>query len=275
MKVEIFHHFGIKISREADAQVFTNLGVQLDRGPKDMPGASIGSFEISEDEPQWPIVRSLAEKVKITDFVRTRFSNSELDGANVLCVLASAHRGYPQPSKKMGYLEETYDLSEYCRECGIGHRQIRPFRIKSKPASKHSVLQLNWVFDEFFVFRDVWEEIFKPFDIDCWPVVSDETGEVSKSIVQLRISHKADLKDDIDSNQTCHCCGRTKSPLSLRGFAPTPIDIPAPIFRSTQYFGNGGNAFNRLFITAPLYREAQLRELRGIEYYPCILEPTT
>src|SRR6185312_8763815 len=152
--MEIFHHFGIRISRESDARAFAELGIRLERGPEGLPGTSIASFEISENEPHWRDTQFLAEKFKITEFVRTEFSDYELANTSALCVLASTQRGYPQPSKTMGYLDTTYDLSEYCTDCGIGLRQIHPFRIKINTALGRSLLQLNWVFDELFVSRD-------------------------------------------------------------------------------------------------------------------------
>ncbi len=58
----------------------------------------------------------------------------------------------------MGYLEMTYDLSDYCRSCGIEKKQNNPFRFKNEP-KKSDIFGLNWVFDEFFVSHDVKEKL--------------------------------------------------------------------------------------------------------------------
>jgi hypothetical protein len=269
--MEIFHHFGIRIASEAEAQVFSSIGIHLEHGPKNLPGSHIASFEISEDAPQWIEAKLLAERVKITEFVRTEFSESELGVADDLCMLASSHRGYPEPSDKLGYLKATYDLSDFCAKCGIGARQIRPFRLKSAPNLRLAVLQLNWVFDEFFVDRDVWARTFEPFGIGYLPVLAHKTGSELASIVQLQILQQADLEMDEASNILCSNCGRGKTPLSLKGFAPAPTSVPAPIFRSTQYFGSDAGAFNRVFVSAALFKEIRRTNLRGVEFYPCFM----
>jgi RHS repeat-associated protein len=160
-------------------------------------------------------------------------------------------------------------LSGYCRQCGVGLRQINPFRVRIHPTLKRSMLQLNWVADEFFVSREVWADVFCPLGIDHWPVISARTGEPLNSVVQLRISEQADLKVSNSEGESCSCCGRVKMPFLLRGFAPETCCIPSPIFRSAQYFGTGANAFNRVLVSAPLFREIQRHTLRGIEFYPC------
>ena len=99
--MEIVHHFGLKISRDIDAQAFSDLGIQLERGRQHLPGSSIAGFDISEDDPRWLEAQQLAETFKITDFVKTRFSEIELDAARALCMLASSNRGYPEPTERL------------------------------------------------------------------------------------------------------------------------------------------------------------------------------
>jgi len=267
--MRIIHHFGLSILQEEDAEAFSAVGIKLDRGPADLPGSRIASFEIAEDDPRWFEAKPLAEKCKITDFVRTEFSDAELESADVHCIMASGHKGYPEPSDNMDYLGITYDRSEYCTRCGIGLRQVQPFRIAFNPTLKQKVLQLNWVFDEFFIDRDVWATVFEPLGIGFWPVLSSKTGATLGSVVQLKISQQADLKLEAEDSLTCPHCGRTKFPMALRGFAPKPSIIPAPIFRSTEFFGSGANAFNRIFVSSALFKAIQGSRLRGFNFYPC------
>src|SRR6267154_2692942 len=59
--------------------------------------------------------------------------------------------GIPRTHEKMGYLAATFDLTEFCRNCGVGKKQIAPFQMRKDPGLKStSMMQLNWVFDEFF-----------------------------------------------------------------------------------------------------------------------------
>lgn len=267
--MEIVHHFGIKLSCDDERQEFVEIGIDLEPGARIPSGNIITSFDIGEHDPQWMEAKRLAAKFQITETVRTEFVQSEIDAAKVMCIFASSHWGYPEPSEKHGFLAATFDLSDHCSKCGIGCRQIHPFLIKSVPTLKRSIMQLNWIFDEYFVAREVWTAIFEPLGIGCWPVVLDRTGEEIDSVVQLRISHHADLNLDEANAIACSTCGRTKTKMDLRGFCPEPVSVPAPIFKSTQYFGSDRAAFNRVLITSSLYKKTKESCLRGIEFYPC------
>ncbi len=267
--MEIVHHFGIKLACDDERQEFVDIGIVLELGTLVPSGNIITSFDIGEHDPRWMAARRVAAKYQITDSIRTEFDQSELDKAGALCILASSQRGYPEPSEKRGYLAVTFDLSDHCIKCGIGRRQIHPFRLKSTPVLKRTIMQMNWIFDEYFVARDVWTAVFKPLGVDCWPVVLDRTGEEIESVVQLKISHHANLNLYAANATDCPMCGRTKTRMDLRGFCPEPVSIPAPIFKSTQFFGSDSNAFSRVLISSSLYKEIKKDRLRGVEFYPC------
>lgn len=262
--MNIIHHFGLKIRSEAVAREFSGLGVRLDW----KPGDTIASLKVSEDDPRWSDIRELAESHKITDLTTTRFSGDELSAASVLCILAAGHRSFPSNSDYLRFLEETYDLSNYCLRCGVGLEQVRPLRIKPLKDLNRTMWQLNWVFDEFLVTHDVWTSTFEPFGIGCQPVLSARSSSEISSIVQLQIPQQAPLESKAEV--VCDHCGRKKAPLTLRGFAPTPALVPAPIFKSTNYFGSGASAFRRVFVSNSLYREIRKKSLRGLQFYPCV-----
>lgn len=267
--MQFFHHFGLRVPSESVAREFSDLGIELQRGPQHTYGSFIASIDIGECDERWIAVREIAARYKITDFVTTKFSEEEINAANALCIFAKSHRGYPQPSRELGYLATSYDLSAFCAKCGTGLRQINPLRINFKPNLKHNIMQLNWIFDEFFVAREVWIEVFEPLGIGCWPVVFNKTGEEIESIVQLRVIHYADLNLNELNATVCAVCGKKKMSMDLRGFCPEPADIPAPMFRSTQVFGSDFNAFNQVLISSSLYKEIKMVRLRGVEFYPC------
>jgi hypothetical protein len=267
--VEILHHFGIKLSSDGERQEFLDLGIDLEPAKKLPNGNAITSFEIGERDPRWMAARQLAAKFQITESARTEFSESEIEAAEAICILASSHRGYPEPSKKSGFLAATFDLSDYCSKCGIGRRQVSPFRIKTVPVLKRTLMQLNWILDEFFVSREMWAAIFKPKGIECWPVVLHRTGEEIASVVQLKVSDYTDLVMDEEAAVTCSHCGRKKFRMELKGFSPVPVSTPAPLFKSAQYFGSDAGAFKRVLMTSSLYRDIKRNSLRGLDFYPC------
>jgi hypothetical protein len=267
--LEIFHHYGIKLASDEDRKAFADVGIELEPGARLPQGGMFVGLDLGESDQRWLRAQQVIERHKITDFPFTKFSKSEFASASSFCMLARSHRGYPQPEEDFGYLSETYDLTDYCSKCGNGCRQVRPFRLKSIPALKRSVMQLNWVFDEFFVSQEVWFEVFKPFGVECWPVVAHKSGNAADSVVQLKIDEQVQLKMKDGDGTDCPICKRPKKPLDLRGFAPAPVSMKAHICRSIQGFGSGAAAFDRIMVSNLLYREIKKAKLSGVQFYPC------
>src|SRR5206468_11936337 len=134
-------------------------------------------------------------------------------------------QGYPQPENVLGYMSQTYDMSNACEICHVGAKQIAPFRTKKSPDwGRRSILQLNWVGDEFFVKRDVYEAIFRPFGIVFRSVVLDKTGAELDTVVQLSIEAVVDVNvDGIPLEHVCSRCSRKSYQRSNRGFPPMPM----------------------------------------------------
>ena len=203
----------------------------------------------------------------------TKFSDAELDGAQFLGLIASGQFGYPEPSEDWGYLDATFDASEHCRICGVGAKQIAPFRLKEPPtARKNSVIQLNWIFDEYFVASGVWASVFKPSGVRSRPVVLHQTGRVIESTVQIRIDAICEVESDRLPMQECGACGRIKYEYSLRGPYPAPVSPTAEIFKSSQWFGAGGRAFRLVMVSRDVFRRVREAGLRGITFCPCARE---
>jgi hypothetical protein len=227
--MKIIHRIAITNPSNSSLQELSELAIALKGGSKHPTVPSIFYFEIGENDKRWQQVQRLVAASKLTDFVRTSFSESEIEEADVLSMLGATQRGYPEPSERLGFLEETYDLSNYCRRCGTGNRQISPFRIKFVPELKRSIMLLNWVFDEYFVAPEVWTEVFEPFGIGFWPVLKHRTGSEISSVVQLRVSSEIDLCLDETDASRCSVCGRKKTKFSLRGLCPRPVSATLKI----------------------------------------------
>jgi hypothetical protein len=226
---------------------------------------------IAEDDPRWTKVALLIERFKLRDVVTTEHSDSDQDAAGVLTMLATDQHGYPEPAMDGSYLPATFDLAEHCRFCGIGRRQSAPFRLKKTPALGKSILQLNWIFDEYFVNPDTFKTVFRPSGVDCRPVVLNKTGAEIDSVVQLSIPQIIDLRTDGLAYKECSHCGRRKySHTFLReGPCPAPTEIVASIFKSNQYFGDGARAFRLVLISGLLHRGIKAARLSGVRFIPC------
>jgi len=156
--------------------------------------------------------------------------------------------------------------------CGVGLRQVAPFRMKREPkwGNRH-ILQLNWVFDEYFVLPDVWESVFKPFGVGRRPVLDHRREKPLSTVVQLDIQGRAMSKIDFkdDDFEVCESCGYRKHHAHRRGMFPfVETDRKDHMVKTQEYFGSGGSAWQAILISAELYREIKRKKLKGVTFYP-------
>jgi hypothetical protein len=234
-------------------------------------------FDIDESDPAWDELRQLVPEWSAEDgcdpenfgIAHTEFSSAELKLATYLKIGAWLH-GYPQPEDDFGYRKATYDLSDFCSACGIGKKQIAPFRMKGEPkwGTRH-ILQMNWVFDQFFVRPEVWNDVFEPFGIGFRQVVNHRNGADLTSVVQLDITARVQTRCMNNPSEDCPACGRKKYFPVTRGMFPAIDEIaPAHAAKSIEYFGSGASAWNAVLISARLFQAIQKARLKGAVFTP-------
>jgi hypothetical protein len=136
------------------------------------PDDTFLNLRVYEEAREWPHVEALLRRYQAIDICRTEFAPAELRGASWLEVRPDWHHGYPMPDDDGGYLRATYDLGQYCATCGAGTVQRAPFRMRAEPKwGRRSILQLNWVFDQYFVRPDLHEGVFAPLGVESLPVL--------------------------------------------------------------------------------------------------------
>jgi len=210
-------------------------------------------------------------------------------------VLASGHHGYPQPQDDYRKVYE-----DVCPRCGIHGRQIHPFRLKESGLAPHSAfLQLNWVFDAFFVQRQVAAALASAGTggISFGPVLDHRNGSEINDRVQLLIptivacaettrlfamtcrpdneemiklrARFPDWKSATDSaNYPPETyCGRVKHhpPTSVGITAPVDVDLP-DLFQTEEWFGSGAGAFRLTLASERFVEIVQQHSWRGIEF---------
>ncbi|WP_342617560.1 hypothetical protein [Rhodoferax sp. GW822-FHT02A01] len=262
--MKIIHSISL-FSDEAKQTAFLAAGIALKTG--------FTSFKIAEDDIRWSKVSELALQFEAVDMATTKFSERELRLAEYFGVVPTWHYGYPEPSDDFGYLSNTYDPKSFCERCKNRKVQIELFRIKKAPTwGSKSILQLHWVYDEYFVRPDLWRDVFQPLDVGCKPVVLVDTGAVVDSVVQLDIPHLVELDMDERWGKTrCDVCGSEKYLPITRGPYPLPATkVDYPIFKSKQYFGSGGKSFRMVVASAALRRALQAVGAKGVDFKPCI-----
>lgn len=230
-------------------------------------------FDIAESDPAWPRLEPLLIVWGHQHaWIHTEFTAREKREADLLEMMSTWNWDYPKPEKDGRYMAVTYDVSGYCRKCGMGAKQIAPFRFRGEPRwGRRHILQVNWVFDEYFVLPEVWEDLFKKYGVQFLPVLKHQTGQPLETVVQLKIDTyaTAPLKLDDAPYETCPFCHRVKYLPWCRGFSP-PFTArqSADIFKTNEYFGSGGAADHAVIVSARLFREITDCNLKGVAFTP-------
>jgi len=166
-------------------------------------------------------------------------------------------------------MDTTYDLSNYCKSCAIGTVQKAPFRFKRSPVwGAKKILQLYWVYDQFFVRPSTWEELFKPIGVGhrCVELAS---GTPLDDVVQLDNQASASLDLDGFEFEDCAVCGRRRYLPNFAGYAPKPKSPDAPLFYSSEYFGSGFQSFKLVLVSKAFYQTILEARLKGVGFKPC------
>lgn len=262
--MQIIHRISISSTPQIRSELGT-LGVAIGE-------SGFVTFEVDESDIVWPSLQGWIAKRRAIDVITTKFSKQELADAVWLELTPDWHHGYPQPNElDFGYREATYDLTHYCERCGIGMKQKAPFQMKVEPKwGRRSILQLNWVFDEYFVTPEVWENVFSPHGIECRPVVNTKGREL-KTVVQLVAHEEVGIVTDglAKEDAACSSCGRTKYLPVARGPFPGLTSEPSTTMVKTKdYFGSGASAYQGVLISRAVGRTLMANNVRGASLRP-------
>lgn len=251
---------------------------------------------VPDEHPCWPDISARLGEYDST--IVNKFSGQDVAGAEWLCIFAKGHHGYPQPEE--GWWERTYEATTRCRKCGFVTEQRAPFRLRGEPAASHSqFLQLNWVFDEFFVRPAVRDALLAAelTGIEFVPPVIHRSGLPSLTVDQMRITSALRPAIDTSALQTVTCkmnneesasafapgpilesssdfCGRTKYHLRHRG--PLQLERAAfegapDVVRTAERFGSGGLAFRATIVSQRFRELVAAAKWRGLSFEPVAL----
>jgi hypothetical protein len=209
-------------------------------------------IEVEETSNNEKLLKMIDEW-KLSKSVGTSFDANDLRKSNIFLFEGSWPNGYPQPEDNFGYMDVTYDTSKYCRTCGIGAYQNASFQIKQEPKwGKRKMFELNWVLDEIFVRKDLYVELFEKLGIEHRPVLQYKTKKIFNDTIQLIIPYsEVPLNLKNYEFEICAECNAKKYTPKIKGFF-AGFDGKTPdfqILKSKEYFGSGGQAFQRIFIT--------------------------
>lgn len=262
--MQIIHRISIVSSPNIQREL-ARLGISVADG-------GFASFDVDESNQSWPELERWVLRRRPLDVVRTKFSKTETTDARFLELVPDWHHGYPQPDEDVfGYRQATYDLTDWCERCGVGMKQRAPFQMKAEPKwGKRSILQLHWVFDEYFVTRDAWVRVFKPHGIVCRPVLNTRGSELSSVVQLVAESEVGVVTEGLATEETaCASCQRTKYLPVARGRFPALKEEPAAaMVKTSEYFGSGAAADKRVLISQAVAHSLAAAKLRGASLRP-------
>ncbi len=231
---------------------------------------------IAESDVQWPkLAKYLTKDEDLVHTIELHFSKEDVREAEYCELGTTGHFGFPQPERDFGYLNVTYDPAKGCRACGIGLEQVAPFRFQKEPTQRHShLVQLNWVFDEFFVSERAKVDLVSSglTGFHFMPAVSHKTGEPLDGWHQLRVDHLAAGTVDIASfkSEKCTACGSTKFNHSSDRQVRLRIersDLP-DILKTREWFGSGRSAWRSTLVSKNFADLVLNRKWRGVNLAP-------
>jgi hypothetical protein len=258
--VRIVHRYTVNVG-ERDRADLRRLGLEVTPG--------LVTFEVDESDPRWPQLNAWSAERKPVDLVRTEWTRAEIDAARWLALRPEWHHGYPQPEEGFGFLDVTYDRTDACQVCGAGRRQVAPFRMRSQPRwGSRGILQLNWVFDEYFVRTDAWREVFAPLGVPSRPVL-DVSGRELEDVVQLVVDEEVALDMSRHLGEVCSTCGRARYMPPNRGPLPNlAVQPEGHMARSEQSFGSGASSWRLVLASRELGNAMRAARLRGASLAP-------
>ena len=228
------------------------------------------TFEVDETHEFWEEIRAWAARRDATDIVTTKFSKKEVREAAWLELVPEWHHGYPQPdSGSFGYRAVTYELRAHCEQCGAGLSQRAPFQMKGEPKwGRHNIMQLNWVFDEFFVQPDLWARALERFGIGTREV-TDRLGAPLSTVVQLEVKETVSVRMEGFPSEECPSCGSSRFLPVTRGFFPPLAEVPSgPVVRTAEYFGSGSASHRRVLVSQAVASSLVEEKMRGASLRP-------
>jgi hypothetical protein len=262
--MQIIHRISVSSSPDVQREL-VQLGISV-------ADSGFVSFDVDESNEAWPELAEWVARRRAVDVASTRFSKKEIADARWLELVPDWHHGYPQPNEDVfGFRQATYDLADWCDRCGVGMKQVAPFQMKGEPKwGRKGILQLNWVFDEYFATPDAWALVFKPHGIECRPVLNTK-GDELRTVVHLVSQGEVGVVPQglATEEAACSSCGRTKYLPVARGRFPAMKEEPSTAMVTTkEYFGSGASAHRRVLVSQAVAHSLTAAKLRGASLRP-------
>lgn len=169
-------------------------------------------FEISDSAPYFnDVINFMNAKLKDEPQIRCEYSKKELAEAKYLRIYLKRYSGYPQPEAidvKNSYVNYTFDITNFCTDCGSGLVQNDSFYLKkSFNIEKIRFGGVYWIYDTFFITTELRDWFIKEkfTGIEFIPVKNIRTKQTVDNIVQLKINAIFPEKLEFDTQEVINC----------------------------------------------------------------------
>ncbi len=259
--MKISHRFFLEV--DSRLQAFLKVyGIGVKEG--------LSSVIVPEMHKHFNEIRDEIQKHHPVTTYTTSFEKRDLESAKYLAIYPKKHIGYPQPEDPCQVMRQVYG-SDYCCVCGGKNKQLFPYRIKmSTLRDNPKIFQLNWTFDTFFSATRVFEEVFRPFGIECYPIVNHENGANISSHVQLVIpTVNSNFQYSCDDLDQCETCKRYRRRPHTRGFLPLlSHNSTFDMFKPQTVFGSGSSSNQMVVVSQRLRQSIIACGVNSLSYYP-------
>lgn len=246
-------------------------------------------FFIYEDNPRFSIIKEKLRQFEIEPQIGTVYEKDDETNANWFYITLGGYQ-YPQPEDGFAYRQATFNLNNYCVNCGIGKYQNAPFRLRSMPRQHSQFWGLHWEHDAIFVRKEArfLLESENVKGISFSRPVLDKNGQAVEDLWQMHI--QTELGAGVDKYnlliETCeyvedketpegiklvHYCGRMKYNFPIRGgitINESAFQNMPDIVRSHEWFGSGGTAFQLPIVSKRVKQIIEKNKLRGLAFTP-------
>ncbi len=238
-------------------------------------------FEISDSAPYFnDVINFMNAKLKDEPQIRCEYSKKELAEAKYLRIYLKRYSGYSQPEAidvKNSYVNYTFDITNFCTDCGSGLVQNDSFYLKkSFNIEKIRFGGVYWIYDTFFITTELRDWFIKEkfTGIEFIPVKNIRTKQTVDNIVQLKINAIFPEKLEFDTQEVINCksCNTIKKLKKNDSeiFAPKDIlkDLDKDFYLSKEFTGGGLLCCQYVLISNRVYKFFIDNKIKNINAEP-------
>ncbi len=224
------------------------------------------SLRIYDDDLYFSEIVNLFSEISIKPQIRLEYTKKELSEAKYLRIWLRRYSGYPQPeglSGKASYLDYTYDIANFCTNCGSGLVQKDSFYLrKSFSINRYRFGGVYWIYDTFFITTELRDLFVKEgfTGMEFLPVKEIKSKKTFENIVQLKINaiFPAKMKYEKEKIIDCKECNQKRDIMKTSSEIFVSKDIfetlDKDFYLSQEFTGDGLLCCKHVLISNRVYK---------------------